>query len=106
VDDILTDMDMKPRLMNRRGNALLVVDSIYRACKIYELFITAGFTECAIVTSYKPSRREIKGESSGEGQTEKLRQFEIYQKMLNGKTPEAFERSSRDSSSSRDRCGS
>ncbi len=92
VTDILSDMDMKPRLLSRRGNALLVVDSIYQACKTYELFSAAGFNECAIVTSYKPIRKEIKGESSGEGQTEKLRQFAIYQKMLNGKTPENFEK--------------
>ena len=77
---------------NGRGNALLVVDSIYQACKIYELFLAADFRECAIVTSYKPSRKEIKGESSGEGQNEKLKQFEIYQKMLNGKTTDTFEK--------------
>ncbi len=96
VDDIMNDMDTKPRLLNRRGNALLVVDGIYQACKIYELFIKMGFHECAIVTSYKPSRKETKGESSGEGETEKLRQFEIYQKMLNGKTTEAFEKDVKD----------
>jgi type I restriction enzyme, R subunit len=92
VTDIVGDMEEKPRLASRRGNALLVVDSIYQACKIYELFSAADFHECAIVTSYNPSRREIKGESSGEGQTEKLRQFEIYKKMLKGKTTEAFEK--------------
>jgi type I restriction enzyme R subunit len=92
VDDILHDMDEKPRLMSGRGNALLVVGSIYQACKIYELFINEGFNECAIVTSYKPSKREIKGERTGEGKTEKQRQFDIYTKMLNGKTTEAFEK--------------
>jgi type I restriction enzyme R subunit len=92
VTDIISDMDDKPRLASRRGNALLVVDNIYQACKIYELFIAADFHECAIVTSYRPTRSEIKGESSGEGLTEKLRQFAIYQKMLNGKTPENFEK--------------
>ena len=96
VDDIVFDMDTKPRLSSRRGNALLVVDSIYQACKIYELFIASGFHACAIVTSYKPSRKETKGESSGEGETEKIRQFEIYQKMLNGKTVEAFEKDVKD----------
>ncbi|GHO96267.1 restriction endonuclease [Reticulibacter mediterranei] len=92
VDDILHDMDEKPRLMSGRGNALLVVDSIYQACKIYELFINEGFNECAIVTSYKPSKKEIKGERTGEGRTEKQRQYDIYIKMLNGKTPEDFEK--------------
>ncbi|HEY0754162.1 MAG TPA: type I restriction endonuclease subunit R [Ktedonobacteraceae bacterium] len=91
VFDILSDMNDKPRLADKRGNALLVVDSIYQACKIYELFSAADFHECAIVTSYKPSRSEIKGESSGEGKTEKRRQFDIYTKMLNGKTTAAFE---------------
>jgi type I restriction enzyme R subunit len=92
VDDIMVDMESKPRLSSRRGNALLVVDSIYQACKIYELFLKEGFTECAIVTSYKPRQREIKGESTGEGRTEKQRQYDIYKEMLGGKTPEAFEK--------------
>jgi type I restriction enzyme R subunit len=32
--------------------------------------------------SYKPAHGDIKGEDSGEGTTEKLRQYEIYRKML------------------------
>ena len=96
VIDITSDMDLKPRLASRRGNALLVVDSIYQACKIYKIFIDSGFSECAIVTSYTPSRKGTKGESSGEGATEKLEQYEIYQQMLKGKTPEAFEEDVKD----------
>jgi type I restriction enzyme R subunit len=38
--------------------------------------------KCAIITSYKPSPADIKGEESGEGLTEKLRQYEIYRRML------------------------
>ena len=38
VNDILIDMETKPRLMDRRGNAMLVCASIYQACKFYELF--------------------------------------------------------------------
>jgi type I restriction enzyme R subunit len=53
------------------------------------LFQEAGFKKCAIVTSFAPSYADIKGE--GEGHTEKLMQYEIYQKMLNGKTTEDFE---------------
>jgi type I restriction enzyme R subunit len=44
------------------------------------------------VTSYKPSLTATKGETTGEGLTEKLKQYEIYNKMLAGKTPEVFER--------------
>ena len=91
VNDIIFDMGTKDRLQNGRGNAILVSGSIYQACKYYELFQNEGFTKCAIVTSYKPSPSDIKGESTGEGLTEKLRQYDIYNKMLNGKTPEDFE---------------
>src|SRR5690606_9699946 len=38
--------------------------------------------KCAIVTSYVPSTADIKGEATGEGETEKLHQYEIYRKML------------------------
>lgn len=83
VNDILMDMDTKPRLMDGRGNAMLVCSSIYEACKVYELFSTTELADkCAIVTSYKPSPADIKGEESGEGLTEKLKQYTIYRKML------------------------
>jgi type I restriction enzyme R subunit len=89
VADILLDMETRERLQNGRGNAILVSDSIYNACRFYQLFQDAGFSRCAIVTSFAPTHSDIKGE--GEGYTEKLMQYEIYQKMLNGKTTEDFE---------------
>jgi type I restriction enzyme R subunit len=92
VADILFDMATKDRLSSGRGNAMLVSGSIYQACKVYELFLSHGFDKCAIVTSYKPSPSDIKGEETGEGMTEKLKQYDIYNKMLGGKTPEAFEK--------------
>jgi len=83
VNDIWLDMKRKPRLMNGRGNAMLVCASIYQACKVYELFDKTDLKgKCAIVTSYLPSPADIKGEESGEGLTEKLHQYEIYQQML------------------------
>ncbi len=92
VDDILLDMEIKPRLLSGRGNAMLVSGSIYQACKFYELFTSQGFDKCAIVTSYKPSPADIKGEETGEGPTDRLDQFDIYNKMLDGKDPETFEK--------------
>lgn len=92
VADILLDMETRDRLRSGRGNALLVSGSIYQACKFYELFLAAGFRKCAIVTSYKPSVADIRGEDSGEGETEQLHQYEIYNKMLNGKDVEKFEK--------------
>lgn len=91
VADILLDMETKERLQNGRGNAILVSGSIYNACRYYQLFQDAGFKKCAIVTSFAPTHSDIKGEETGEGYTEKLMQYEIYQKMLNGKTSEDFE---------------
>lgn len=83
VKDILLDMDTKPRLMDGRGNAMLVCASIYQACKVYELFSRTDLADkCAIITSYQPAPTDIKGEESGEGLTEKLNQYAIYRKML------------------------
>ncbi len=90
--DIMLDMEEKDRLQNGRGNALLVAGSIYQACKYYEIFQRNGFKKCAIITSYVPSRQDIKGETTDlDTATEKLEQYDIYQKMLNGRTAEEFE---------------
>jgi len=82
VADILLDMETKDRLQSGHGNAMLVSGSIYQACKFYELFTSHGFDKCAIVTSYLPSISDTKGEETGEGLTETLRQYDIYKKML------------------------
>ena len=85
VADILMDMETRDRLKSGRGNAMLVSGSIFSACKFYELFQKTDLKgKCAIVTSYAPTPQDIKGEESGEGLTEKLRQYEIYRKMLAG----------------------
>jgi type I restriction enzyme, R subunit len=83
VDDILMDMETRDRLKSGYGNAILVSSSIYNACRFFEMFEKTDLARrCAIVTSYKPSTGDIKGEESGEGMTEKLRQYAIYRKML------------------------
>jgi type I restriction enzyme R subunit len=92
VADILFDMATRDRLQSGHGNALLISGSIYQACKFYELFLAHGFDRCAIVTSYRPYHGDIKGEETGEGLTEKLEQYEIYNKMLGGKDVEEFEK--------------
>lgn len=83
VADILLDMSTKPRLMDGRGNAMLVGSSIYQACKFYELFCNAGFKgKCGFVTSYTPNASDISKEDAGAGKTEKIRQYEVYREML------------------------
>ncbi|OGP21729.1 MAG: restriction endonuclease subunit R, partial [Deltaproteobacteria bacterium GWA2_57_13] len=81
--DIMLDMEMRDRLKSGHGNAMLISGSIYEACKFYELFDKTDLHgKCAIVTSYVPSTAQIKGEESGEGETERLQKYAIYQKML------------------------
>lgn len=83
VADIWTDMAERDRLSSGHGNALLVSSSISAACRLYDLFQETDLAgKCAIITSYKPSPADIKGEDSGEGLTEKLRQYNTYRAML------------------------
>jgi type I restriction enzyme R subunit len=83
VADILLDMSTKPRLMDGHGNAMLVAGSIYEACKFYELFAKTELKgKCAIVTSYAPSVADTKGETTGEGITDKLLKYAVYGHML------------------------
>ncbi|WP_031428222.1 type I restriction endonuclease subunit R [Flavimarina sp. Hel_I_48] len=92
VNDIIHDFDTKPRLYTGEGNAMLVSGSVYQACKYYELFQQAGFKDCAIITSYEPHHADIKGEDSGASNpTDKLLKYEVYTKMLKGKSTEVFE---------------
>jgi type I restriction enzyme R subunit len=83
VADVLMDMATRDRLSSGHGNALLVSGSIYSACRFFEMFQQTDLTgKCAIVTSYRPSPADMKGEESGEGLTERLRQYDVYRKML------------------------
>ncbi len=97
VSDIIFDMEIKDRLNNNRGNAILIAASIYEACKYYKLFTDNGFSKCAIVTSYSADISEIKGEATGESRdTENRFKYAIYQKMLGGKDVEAFEKETKE----------
>src|SRR5690606_19806758 len=66
---------------------------VYQACRYYELFQSAGFKECAIITSYEPHHGDIKGEETGEGNpTEALKKYQVYQQMLGNRSVEEFEK--------------
>ena len=83
VADILMDMERRDRLVSGRGNAMLISDSIYSACRFFEMFQGTPLQgKCAIVTSYHPSSSAIKGEETGEGLTEKQFKYDIYRNML------------------------
>ena len=83
VQDILLDFETQPRLVNGRGNAMLVSQSIYQASRFYEAFVDAGFKgKVALVSSYVPTVSDVSKEYSGEGATERLKQNETYRQML------------------------
>lgn len=83
VQDIMFDMETKSRLINGRGNAMLVCASVYEACKTYEIFSKTDLRDkVAIVTSYMPSIVDIKSAYTGEGQNEELLKYDVYRKML------------------------
>jgi len=79
-------------LKSGAGNALLVASSVLEACKYYDLFQNTDLKgHCAVVTSYQPHISDIKGEETGEGETEEQIKYRIYTEMLDGKTTEEFE---------------
>jgi hypothetical protein len=71
------DFNVKPRLSDDRGNALLVASSIYEACRYYVLFQgTPLHGKCAVVTSYDPKAKDVTKEEVG-ANTETDKQFHL-----------------------------
>lgn len=88
ADDVIADFDIKNRLADGNGNAMLVADSIYSACKYFEIFQSRGFKQCAIITSFVARESNLRTEAAD---AEEFEKYEIHMKMLNGQTAEAFE---------------
>lgn len=93
VGDICLDMDTTPMLVNRRGNAILVADSIYQACRYWDAFQkTALNGHCAVITSFEAKADDINMASSGENESEDEYKYRIYKEMTDGhKSVSAFE---------------
>jgi len=93
--DIIFDMNDsvgKPRLANNRGTAMLVANSIYEACKYWEIFQSHGFTKCAVVTSYEPTTASVRTATSDLAQeSEEEYKKRIYERMLGDKKQAEFE---------------
>ena len=90
--DIQFDFETEGRLADGKGNALLVADSVYAACKYYEVFQQLGFKKCAIVSSYEPQPGDLRTDTvSDDEETETFEKYEIYQSMLGGQTVADFE---------------
>lgn len=88
AEDVIADFDIKNRLADGNGNAMLVADSIYSACKYYEVFQSRGFRQCAIVTSFVPLPGNLRTEAED---AEEFKKYEVYTQMLNGQSAEDFE---------------
>ena len=92
VADICQDMGTKRALTGGYGNAMLVADSIYQACRYWEVFQSTELKgHCAVVTSYDADSSSVRDEYVGEGATEDFTKYEIYQRMIGDRTPEQFE---------------
>lgn len=92
VADVCQDMSTKRALTGGYGNAMLVADSIYQACRYWEVFQSTELKgHCAVVTSYDANASSVRDEYQGDGETEDLMKYEIYRKMIGDKTPEQFE---------------
>ena len=83
VADIVLDMAERDRLKSGRGNAMLVADSIFSACRFFQLFQETPLKgKCAIVTSYRPSADTVAREETGEGRTDRQTEYYVYRQML------------------------
>jgi type I restriction enzyme R subunit len=93
VTDVVFDFSIKPRLSSQNGNAILVVNSIYEACRYYELFLKTPLkNKCAIVTSYSPQTSDVTTEDTGaSSDTEKEFMYNLYTELLGAKSTEQYE---------------
>lgn len=91
--DIIFDMGFKSRLKNDRGTAMIVANSIYEACKYWDIFTRNGFTKCAVVTSYDASTASVRTATSDPTQAgEEEYKKEVYERMLGGKKLAEYEK--------------
>ena len=83
VRDIIFDFEIKARLSDGRGNAILVADDILAACKYYDLFRQKGFKKCAVISSYEPTTSSLRTESvSDDEDTDAFEKYRIYLQMI------------------------
>ncbi|GAA7945352.1 HsdR family type I site-specific deoxyribonuclease [Helicobacter pylori] len=81
VQDIVLDMAKLPRLKNGKGNAMLVAESVYNACRYFELFLETELKDkVAVITSYEPNIADLK--DCGSNESEESYKYRTYCKML------------------------
>ncbi|GHR19242.1 hypothetical protein VN1249_02250 [Helicobacter pylori] len=81
VQDIVLDMAKLPRLKNGKGNTMLVAESVYNACRYFELFLETELKgKVAVITSYEPNIADLK--DCGSNENEESYKYRAYCKML------------------------
>ncbi len=81
MQDIVLDMAKLPRLSNGKGNAMLVAESVYNACRYFELFLETELKDkVAVITSYEPNITDLK--DCGSNESEESYKYRAYCKML------------------------
>ncbi|GAA6997825.1 HsdR family type I site-specific deoxyribonuclease [Helicobacter pylori] len=81
VQDIVLDMAKLPRLKNGKGNAMLVAEGVYNACRYFELFLETELKDkVAVITSYEPNITDLK--DCGSNESEESYKYRAYCKML------------------------
>ncbi|EEC23886.1 hypothetical protein HPB128_179g4 [Helicobacter pylori B128] len=81
AQDIVLDMAKLPRLRSEKGNAMLVAESVYNACRYFELFLETELKDkVAVITSYEPNIADLK--DCGSNESEESYKYRIYRKML------------------------
>ncbi|NMG45146.1 HsdR family type I site-specific deoxyribonuclease [Aromatoleum toluvorans] len=91
IHSILEDFDLKPRLNNDRGTAILVAASIYDACHYFRLLQNTSLgPHCGIVTSFDPNHNAISREPANSDERYK---FDTYTRhvLKSGQTTKAYE---------------
>lgn len=91
IASLIEDFELKPRLNNNRGTALLVADEIHDACHYFRLFQNTSFAPfVGVVTSYQPNHNAISREPA---QSDERYKFDTYTQYVlrDFKTTAAYE---------------
>jgi type I restriction enzyme, R subunit len=79
IVSIIEDFNLKPRLDNNRGTAILVAASIYDACHYFQLFQGTPFGRyCGIITSFEPNASAISKEPAESDERYKFNTYQDY----------------------------
>jgi type I restriction enzyme R subunit len=91
IHSILEDFDLKPRLNDDRGTAILVASSIYDACHYFRLLQNTTLGPfCGIITSYQPHPGNIALEPANSDERYKFNTYTQHV-LKSGQTTKAFE---------------